>query len=288
KVTVPFLSDRNLPCSRETHWLTQNISFGNDPYSRATKYTTSPRSAWPAYMEIVNLLEELTVDSETKSSYSRSVATLIMSGLLAERNRSQVVLTRPKNLIIAEVLALLDRHFSHKYLKNAPRLPQLALYAIYQCLITSVGRYKEFELKPLERLKAADKKAGTVGDVVLSRNGINVEAAEVKLGVAINTETIATAIDKIRGASVERYYVLSTSGVADADREAVSKLCFDFRKSNGCEIIVNGVEQTIGYYLRLLTSTGEFIERYVELVGGDPDLDYQHREVWNDICAGDS
>ncbi len=134
-------------------------------------------------------------------------------------------------------------------------------------------------------MKAADRKSGTVGDIVLTTNGRPAEAIETKLGKPIGTAEVSEAIEKIRAATVERYFILSTSGIAPEQAKDVRRLCAAFRASNGCEIIVNGVLETIRYYLRLLVSPYDFILAYAAVVETDDDLDYEHRLAWNDICA---
>ena len=74
-------------------------------------------------------------------------------------------------------------------------------------------------------------------------------------------------------------------GVADGEIDEIANLTHSFRRSNGCEIIVNGVLDTIKYYLRLIDSPATFINLYTALVEADPDLGYEHRLAWNEVCA---
>lgn len=85
--------------------------------------------------------------------------------------------------------------------------------------------------------------------------------------------------------SVERYFILSTVKPDPNEWEEVQGLIEDFLKSNGCEIIVNGVYETIKYYLRLLKSTNDFVNAYTELLAIDEDINYEHKVAWNAICA---
>jgi DNA (cytosine-5)-methyltransferase 1 len=277
-VTVPFLQAHSLPKSSQSHWLTRRIVERRLTKGLIPK--TTPKQAGPLLVQVVNA-----VNDSNDPEVAAAVVTLIMLELVLERNRSRVSLTRPKHLTIAEVVALLDRHFSRYYKKNAPRLPQLAMYAAYECLLDSVERYSALALDPLLSVKAADRKAGTVGDVVVRSEGVPFEGVEVKLGIPVSQTHVFDAIDKLRSATVERYFVLSTAGVDSGDRDAVEQLVGEFRASNGCEIIVNGVVETISYYMRLLESPFDFIVRYVNLVETDDDLGYEHRVAWNEICA---
>ena len=159
------------------------------------------------------------------------------------------------------------------------------VYAIYQCLMIDVDRYREFELKPLERMKTANRKSGTVGDIDLWENGRPIEAVEIKYEVHVGVSHVSEAIQKVQTESVERYFILSTVKPDPNEWEEVQGLIEDFLKSNGCEIIVNGVYETIKYYLRLLKSTNDFVNAYTELLAIDEDINYEHKVAWNAICA---
>jgi len=282
-VTVPFLLRESLPRNVETHFLSQTLSFG-DQWTRNAQLRTTPKAAGPLLIDAVNRLEELPPDEQKETARRLAVAVLVR--LVEERNRGRVLLTRPKELTIASVLEHIDLHFNTTYKTGAaPRLPQLAIYAIYECLFSAgVGRYSEWTLDRLRRMKAADRKAGTVGDIVVSDGSRPVEAVETKFGMPINIAMVAEAMEKIRAASVKRYFVLSTVGVVASEHEEILKRCKDFRRSNGCEVIVNGVLETIQYYLRLIPSTTSFIDAYASLVEKDDDLSYEHRVAWNAIC----
>ena len=278
KVTVRFLEKKGLPYSVESHWLTQTLSFAG-PLEANTVLKTVPKLAGPNLISTVNAVE----DANTPE-FAKGVVILLLEKMIEERNKGNIPLTHPKNVSIDQVIDLLYKHFSRKYEKNAPRLPQLAIYAIYQCLVSNVGRYENFVLQPLERLKTANRKSGSVGDIDLMRDGRPVEAVEVKFDIPISQQHVAEVIQKIKVEAVERYYVLSTSGVLESDMSEITKLKTDFLKSNGAEIIVNGVYETIKYYLRLLNSTNDFINVYTDLLVDDKDINYEHKVAWNEVC----
>lgn len=278
KVTVPFLIKHGLPYNVETHWLSQTLSFAG-PFMPDLVLKTVPKKAGPSLVAAANLIEAAT-DEQLKK-----YIILILEKMIEERNKGNIPLTRPKNLSIDQVMELLHRHFSATYKKNAPRLPQVAIYAIYQCLMTDVERYSSFELMPLERMKTANRKSGSVGDIDLCRDGRPIEAVEIKFEIPINTAHVTEAIQKIQAESVERYFILSTAGIEAGDISEIQELKENFLKTNGCEIIVNGVYDTIKYYLRLLNSTNEFINSYTDLLATDNDVNYEHKVAWNRVCA---
>jgi hypothetical protein len=95
-------------------------------------------------------------------------------------------------------------------------------------------------------MKAADRKSGAVGDIDILSGTEPIEAVEVKLGVAIRAEHVGEAMEKIKAAQVERYFILSTAGIDQSEAADIQKLQERFKLSNGCEIIVNGVLESGG------------------------------------------
>ena len=279
KVTVPFLSEHELPYNVESHWLSQTLSFAG-PFTSDSVLKTVPKKAGPDLIYTANLIQKA-----ASTDKIRKILVLLLEQMIEERNKGFIPLTKPKNLSIDQVMILLHEHFSKHYDKNAPRLPQVAIYAIYQCLMKSVERYSEFELRPLERMKTANRKSGTVGDIDLWKDGRPIEAVEIKFDVAITRFHVNEAMQKVRTESVERYFILSTVDPELSEKDEIQKQKDQFLKSNGCEIIVNGVYGTIRYYLRLLKSTNDFINAYTDLLSKDPDINYEHKVAWNLLCS---
>jgi DNA (cytosine-5)-methyltransferase 1 len=277
RVTVPFLIGHSLPRSVESHWLSQTFSFAG-PYLPGTILKTQPKVAGELLIDVINSVNER----------GPEVAEAVLAGLLVQfiriRNADRVILTRPKDLPIHKVRELVTAHLTGPYKANAPRLPQLVIYAVYECLVQSIGRYGGAVLEPLERLKSADRKRGTIGDVVIARDGRRIEAVEIKHDQPIALIHVIEAIDKVRAETVTRYYLLSNKGIDPADADQIAQRAAEFLKQNGCEIIVNGVLDSLAYYLRLLPDTTEFLFRYAELLEVDEDTGYEHRIRWNECC----
>jgi DNA (cytosine-5)-methyltransferase 1 len=278
EATIPFLAAHSLPRSVESHWMTRVFAVAG-PLRTEMEIKTVPKAAGPLLAETVEAVNSL------PGEFAAVAAVVVLAGMIEQRNQDRVELARPKLLTIEQIAGLLAGHFGRKYEKNAPRLPQLAVYAAYECLAPSVDRYRGCVLAPLLRMKAADRKAGTVGDVVVLQEDVPFEAVEVKHGEPIATIHTVEAIAKLETAAVGRYFILSTAGIATADEPEIADLVADFRKSNGCEIVTDGVIESIRYYLRLLDDPVEFVNRYAALVESDPDLGYEHRTAWNEICA---
>lgn len=278
-VTVPFLQSKGLPYNVETHWLSQTLSFAGS-YTPDVVLKTTPKSAGPDFIKLVNYIQ-----NAENVEQVMGIIYVLLAGLIIERNKGDIPLTKPKNLSIDNVMRLLHFHFTKSYKKNAPRLPQVAIYAIYQCLMNTVGRCSEMTLMPLERMKTANRKSGTVGDIDLHDSQDRpIEAVEIKYEIWINKSHVLEATQKVMSEAVARYFILSTKPVLEEDKEEIEKIKADFLQSNGCEIIVNGVYDTIKYYLRLLKSTNDFINNYTELLSNDPDLNFEHKIAWNAVC----
>lgn len=278
--TVRFLQANSLDYNVETHWLSQTFSFAG-PYMADLVLKTQPKKAGPLMIKVVNGIE----NAADPVGFSKAVLQIFMGSLINIRNNNKVQLEKPQNLSIEQTTNLIRQHFLRKYDKNSPRLPQVAMYAIYEAILPTMDRYKGLELGPLERMKAANRKSGSVGDIDVNKGGQPFEAVEIKFQIAINRDHVAEAIQKIKTESVQRYLILSTVGVAEGEAAEITNLTHNFRRSNGCEIIVNGVFDTIKYYLRLIDSPATFINLYTALVEKDPDLGYEHRLAWNEVCA---
>ena len=278
--TIPFLQANGLYYNVETHWLSQTFSFAG-PYTRESVLKTSPKSLGPLLIEVVNAIQE----SAQPAAFAKAVVERILAALIEDRNKGKIPLEKPQNLSIDQTIRLLKEHFLHRYEKNAPRLPQVAMYAIYQCIMPTMARYKDLKLMPLEKMKAANRKSGSVGDIDVNRGDQPFEAVEIKFQVPITRDHVAEAIQKIKTVAVQRYLILSTSGMADGEADEIQRLQSEFRRSNGCEIIVNGVLDTINYYLRLIDSPATFVNGYTALIEEDEGLSYEHRVAWNAVCA---
>jgi DNA (cytosine-5)-methyltransferase 1 len=275
-VVVPLLRDCGLANAGESHWLTQ--VFSGLAFTPDQTLKTQPK----AVGEIVPRLV-CAINSARPAEIANALCALLVL-LIEERNKGQVPLTKPKGLTIARAIRLLEDHFGGSFKSGGPRLPQLAVYSVYECFVRESKRYEGHSLVPLERLKTANRKSGTLGDVDVLLGKRTVEAVEIKFGMTADARHVSDAIEKIKTADVRRYYILATDGIKSGDEEEIAERVGAFYRSNGCEIIVNGIFETIRYYLRLVGSVDEFIARYVDHLASDDDLNYEHRTAWNDVC----
>lgn len=280
---TPFLRRMNFPSNAETGWLTRNFEQTapydfNYPYKVNTKLDAILKEA---FLNIINEIQCNGVDAEETLFYF-----FVM--LIRDRDSKNIDLAKPHNLTISTIISHLEKHFTYQYkTTGASRLPVLALYASYQCMMGQVARYRDKSLCSLESHNSADRRSGSVGDIqVNNADGTPYEGVEVKHEIKINTDLVMTAYDKFMPYRIDRYYLLTTANMDSADWDSINAEIEKIRSLHGCQVIVNGVYSTLRYYLRLMEDTAEFIDNYVELLKADGSVKYQHKEVWNLIVAG--
>lgn len=286
---TPFLRKVGFPHMAESGWLTRSLEQ-NHAYDLQYPGKITPIALKKAFLEILNEVEQ-------KPNTTRNC--LIYLFLELERNRRDNLSATRNRLETrtssqATVLLIVDwlhQHFMHKYsagTSGAARLPVIALYSVYQCLLNEVGRYKNKVLQPLESHTAADAKTGKIGDIQVDEKEENgklrfFEAVEVKYNRPISYDVVHSAVEKIKQTSVKRYYILSTKDVKEEDRTKIAELIEEVKVRQGCEIIVNGVEATLKYYLRLLSNLDEFLDKYRANLEQDPVIKNEHKEFWHQM-----
>lgn len=204
-----------------------------------------------------------------------------------ESEELKIDLAKPHSLSISNIINLLRKHFTEKYsVSGASRLPTLAIYASYQCMMNQVARYEEKILCPLESHTSADSQSGRIGDIDINNlDGTAFEGVEIKHEITITRQVISDAYEKFKIYNTDRYYILTT---AEKNFENISEIEQEIQrieKIHGCQVIVNGVYDTLKYYLRLLKDTSEFISNYVELLKVDGSIKFLHKKKWNDFVA---
>lgn len=193
-------------------------------------------------------------------------------------------LDNPEAITIDIIINALDEHFKYNYgTHNGAKLPVLAFYAIYQCIIKEFSRYKDCELSPLASLTACDLTSKASGDVEIFKGGKHFEAVEIKLDKKIDATIVRVVEEKIYKYNPSRYYILSYYGIREDEKNEIENIVDEVRRKHGCQIIINGLLPTIKYYLRLITNLDDFWETYSQLVQNDRELQLVHKSVWNDI-----
>ena len=201
---------------------------------------------------------------------------------------NDILLAKPFRLSIAQIIKILERHFTYRYsTQGAARLPTLAVYAAYQCMMSQVARYAGKTLCSLESHNSADSQSGRIGDIDINNaDGTAFEGVEIKHGKQITAGLVADAYEKFKIHKTDRYYLLTTANMDSADWDAIDNEIARIAKIHGCQVIVNGVYTSLKYYLRLMNDPADFIDKYVELLKHDDTVKFQHKTIWNDIISG--
>ncbi len=279
KHITPFLKKYKFPAMAESGWLTRSLEQ-KVPYDKNYTGAINPASLKTSFL---SLLENVQNNADCSAYLS-----FTFQGLIIKRNQQTIDLAKPTTLSINSILGILDQHFHSSYkAEGASRLPVLAFYAIYECLIVEAKRFDKKQLLPIESHTSADLRSGRIGDIeIIDENKRAFEAVEVKHGIAISLQLVLDAYAKFQTTPVNRYYILSTA--PQPEKEEWDKIQAEIQRIknvHGCQLIVNGIMPSLKYYLRLLDNTFEFIDKYVNLLENDTALKFEHKERWNRIIS---
>lgn len=280
QIVTPFMKEKNFPAMVESGWLTRSLEQ-NRPYDLEYPGKITPKDAKKAFLNLINHIEEENKNPETYLYY-------LMQKLIIyrEAHTVEIVVEPLKELKpeISVIITILKNHFDKCSEEGKARLPVLALYSIYEIITDELSRYEHKKLQKLESHTSADARSGEIGDIdVLYENGKPFEGVEVKYGKPITAQMIKDAYEKFKQYPVERYYLLST--VKPKDIDEINETIDLIRKEHGCQIIINGILETIKYYLRLINDTNEFLDNYKELIENDDVIKKEHKLVWNELIS---
>jgi len=279
KYITPFMKSQRFPSMSESGWLTRSLEQPL-PYDSNYPGKITPKELKQAFLYILNQVEEQNKNAQTYLVF-------LLAKLIENRDKKSIDLAKPSNLPISTIIHFMKQHFESKYQSHgASRLPVLAIYSIYQCMIRELRRFEGQTLLPLEEHTSPDIRSGRIGDIeVRNDKGKVFEAVEIKHGIPIDSQHIRDAYEKFKSQPISRYYLLSTSGEDAGDTENIRMEIERIAKIHGCQVIVNGIYPSIKYYLRFLQNTYDFIEYYVENIKGDKALKYEHKQRWNEIVS---
>jgi len=279
KYVTPFMKEMRFPAMAESGWLTRSLEQ-NIPYD-----LNYPGKITPPQLKFsfLNLLDHIEKQNKPPVKYLLA----LFEKLIEHREQISLDLAKPTNLTISTIIEYLRQHFEHRYSsRGASRLPTLAVYAAYQCLVQETKRFEGKTLMQLEEHTSSDKSTGKVGDIEIRDNDRRVfEAVEIKHGILINTQLIRDAYEKFKAHPIQRYYLLSTIGEDPSDTQNNNDEISRILKIHGCQVIINGIYPSLKYYLRLLNDTYDFIDNYVENLKQDTAIKFEHKMKWNEIVS---
>ena len=283
RFVTPFLKEVGFPAMKESGWLTRSLEQ-NRPYDRDYPGKITPVPLKMAFLEVFDRIETFSASAE-----DYLLALFVM--LLEEQETRTVEIINPidreSNIPIRTIMSYLISHFNYQYdhVSGASRLPVLALYSVYQCMMDELQRFEGKVLLPLGNHTSADMRSGSVGDIEIKdiATGDIYESVEVKHGHKITKIMIDDAYRKFKGTGIQRYYILSTVGIDIEEKDAINEFVEYIEDEHGCQVIPNGLINSLQYYLRLVQDTDKFIEYYVKNLETDTTIKKEHKQYWNEM-----
>ncbi|MDO4759657.1 MAG: restriction endonuclease, SacI family [Candidatus Saccharibacteria bacterium] len=280
KYITPTLKELNLPAMSESGWLTRSLEQAY-PYDMDFKGKITPDELKWSFLRTVATIQSSKENAET-------VLRILLNGGIQfrENNRVDIKRIESDDIQIAKIIQLLEKHFTTNYnTRGGSKLPVLAFYAIYSMIIPEMGRYINAKLLPLGSHTASDRTSRSAGDIEVARDDKIFEAVEIKLDKPATAHMLRVAYEKINKFGVSRYYILSGVESELSELQEMGKLILDIEEEHGCQVIVNGLYQSLKYYLRLVSSPQEFLNRYAELVESDTELEIIHKNALNNLIS---
>ena len=274
KYVTPFLKAKNFPYMKSgsgalTRSLEQSV-----PYDLEYTGHIIPKELRKAFLHCLDQIETDKINPRIPLIY-------IFQKLIDKRDRDESIqLIKPSNLSIKDIVVKLQQHF--EMCSKSSQLPVLAVYAVYAVLIQEMRRYKSCVLCDLQSHQSPDSRSHFLGDIQINNkeNDTPFEVVEIRHGIELTPELVNVCYDKFKSSSVNTYYLLSTREEFK-DPEEISKRIMFIYKTHGCQMIVNGVFNTLKYYLRLLSEPNKFLYKYLELV--EQESNYAIKMNWQKI-----
>ncbi|MFQ4143718.1 DNA cytosine methyltransferase [Chlorogloeopsis sp. ULAP02] len=213
---------------------------------------------------------------------------LLMALDLKNKQKAVYNYPQPKGLTVHDIFNAVIKHHEQASGNGRARLPVIAIQAVYQCLVVELLRYANTTIRNPPNRHNANDKDGWIGDVQVDRlDGTPFEGIEVKSGIRIKSDMVRCLPEKFAGQFVDRYYILSTAEpyIASNEIDEVIQIVNQVRQQTGCQVIVNGLNHSLRYYLRLISDPDQFLKNYTELIETDLDVKSEHKKLWSEILA---
>lgn len=203
KIVTPFLKEKFGPFAmRESGWLTRSIEQ-NHPFDRNFPGQIKDAKVKKAFLDIIEDIE----DRKTDPTLLLKVIFIL---LIKKFNQYQKLIASTKDKVgnirkgnevitIDKIIYCMSLHFFGQYKgSGAALLPVIALYSIYEILITNLKRYSGKVLKLLKDHTTSDLSSNELGDIEITfENGKIFECVEVKHDKQIDSGMIYDIYQKI-------------------------------------------------------------------------------------------
>jgi len=300
KYITPTLKSLGLPSVSETGWLTRSLEqpfpYFMDYQGNIGGRKKNNKEIKDAFLSILDFLEV-----KTRPVNQQKIAELLIIYLLKAVMEISLeeTITIPKiddnkksEIKINYIVSALEEHFYCKTYtaKGTSKLPVIAIYALCQLIIKEVSRYQNCMLKLLGSHTASDKTSQSAGDIEIYYSELSnslLEVIEIKFEKPIDKHMVAIATEKIAKFSPERYLILSSAkvNIKQEDASDIARLIDEVSNKYKCQVIINGVLPTIKYYLRLVNYLPNFINNYSALIEKDQEINFEHKQKWNEIIT---
>jgi DNA (cytosine-5)-methyltransferase 1 len=285
KYVTPFLKAK-FPhfAMAESAWLTRSLEQPH-PYDRSYPGNFRDQDLKTAFLNVIELLQ-------TKRNVAKKILDALMALMFEASSGEDALLMKietSSDLTIARIIDAVSQHIRYDYhIAGTARLPVVAIYAVYNLLMSDVKKYEEKTLAPLESHTSPDFRSKALGDIeVKNPDGSCFEAIEVKHNKPITADMIGIAYRKIKSTSTSRYYILTTNEPNFTDYDSVAREIEKYKRVHPCEIIVNGVIPSLKYYMRLVSHPQRFVDEYTRWLEFEykraSAIKKEHLRVWQEI-----
>lgn len=275
KNITPVLKKNLLPSMSESGWLTRSLEQAY-PYDLNYKGKIQDETAKNSFLYIIDKIQK-------KPDICKDVLIhLINEGKKIKLKNFVKIKKIKKNnkFTVAEIINILKKIFFKKYnASGASKLPVIFFHLILENYIKDMGKYKNYNLKPLGSHTTSDRTSKSSGDIEIYDKDLLIESYEIKMGHKIDTHLINRAYEKIKKFNPSRYFILST----DFDKKIEFKILDKIRKDHGCELIIGDYFEFVEKYLLLLNNLNIIVDEFSNKISLDKELKIIHKRTWNEI-----
>lgn len=282
KYITPFMKKVRFPHMAESGWLTRSLEQ-KQPYNLEFGGSITPSRLKNAFLNLLNKIEEENKNPEIYLKY-------LFYYLIKKRRKKESVEFNnfeSANILIKEIIEIMKKHLyaDYRYNEGNSRLPTIMIYSVYQSMVKELKRFEGKKLLELESHTASDRSTGAIGDIEIERikEKTIYEGVEIKHGRKIDMNILNICYNKFKDKPVNRYYILSTEGIEVSDKKKIEEKIKKIKSNHGCQVITNGIFDSLKYYLRLISNTKDFILNYTDNLKKDGSLRLEHVEKWQEL-----
>lgn len=287
KFVTPFIKSR-FPhfTMAESAWLTRSLEQPS-PYDFNFPGKIRDKGVKAAFLNTLDRIQK-------NAAVAPKILVALTRLLIEEIHKDEILVNHvhvADKITISKIIDAVSQHIRYDYGKGVvgtARLPVLAIYSVYNLIMTDVRRYSGKILAPLESHTSPDSRAKTFGDIdVNNPDNSCFESVEIKHNKPITADMVGVAYRKIKNTAIDRYYILTTHEPNFNDYEAVMREIEKYKIMHPCQIIVNGVIPSLKYYMRLMSNPQEMIDVYTQQLEFEyqraSGINREHLRVWQEI-----